>query len=422
MDNKPKQQEGRVYYGWFVVLSSFLIYFSVIGSRGAFGNFIPYFIEHFHWTIKEISIAASLALVVNALAQPVVGYAVNRWGPRKTILWGTLFYGASTASLSLISELWQLYLIFGVLMGLFWSTSSNVSNASLVSRWFVKKRGLALGLSTSGMATGIFVVVPLSMYLILQFGWRPAFATLGFIVLGISLPLAFKFMKNNPADIGLFPDGNVAANPGDPVKKGNITSVDTRRISLRQAMRTRPFWHLLGGFFVCGFTALMSSTFLVPMAIHKGFHPMVAAQAAGLLGGASALGIWIGGYVSDFIGRKRPLAAFYFLRGVGFLILLAAHNEPTLYLAAFVIGFGNFGTAPLTSGLVADIYGVLSMGTILGLINMSHQMGGAISSYITGAVVQATGSYEMPFLLGVLLLFAASILSITIKEKRLEHG
>lgn len=411
----PRRQ---IFYGWFVVFSSFLIYFTVSGTRGSFGNFIYPLSNQFGWSIQQISLAASLGTLFYGLAQPFIGFAVNRRGARIAILSGTLIYGALTVLLAALTQLWQLYLVYGLFMGLSWGSTSNTSNAALISRWFTKRKGLALSFAISGMAMGNFLIIPFSMFLILNIGWRWTFAVLGLLVLGISLPIAYKVMRNGPEEKGLLPDGQEPSTAIAGQNQKTPAQLHITKTGLPQAARTRSFWLLLAGFFVCGFTALMSSTFFVPMAISSGFAEMDSAKAAGVMGATAAVGLWVGGFFSDFVGRKRPLAAFYFLRGIGFLLLLNAHSLPGLYLAALFMGLGAFGTAPITAGLVGDIYGVLSMGTIFGVISMAHQLGGAFSIYLTGMIVDATQSYQWALIPGILLLFGATTVSLLIPEKK----
>ncbi|MBI4333300.1 MAG: MFS transporter [Chloroflexi bacterium] len=413
---------GPIFYGWFVVLSSFLIYLTISGTRGSFGNFIYPLTKEFGWSVQQVSLAASIGTLCYGLAQPFVGFLVNRRGARMAILGGTLVYGSLTMVLAAMNQLWQLYLVYGILMGTAWGATSNTSNTALISRWFSKRKGLALAFAISGMAVGNFLLIPLSMYLILNIGWRQTLLILGLLVLAIALPVGFKVLRSSPEEKGLLPDGERPTSDGSAQaisKAASTKAAGVGRMGLPQAMRTRPFWLMMVGYFVCGFTALMSSTFFVPMAISNGFAEMDSARAAGVMGAASAAGLWVGGFFSDLVGRKRPLAAFYFMRGLGFFLLLNAHSLPGLYLAALFMGFGAFGTAPITAGLVGDIYGVLNMGTIFGVISMAHQFGGAISIYMTGVIVDVTQSYQWAIIPGVILLMVATTASLAIPEKKM---
>lgn len=411
----------RLFYGWIIILVSFLTYLTTMGPRTAFGNLVQPWKSEFGWNMQQISLAASLGLIIYGFCQPLTGWLVNRFGPRKVILWGLVAYGASSILTSLISSLWQLYALYGVVMGIAWAACTTVSLSALISSWFYKKRGLALSIAHSGMALGQFLLVPFSMYLILNQGWRLSVGFLGVLVVVVALPLVWKFVRDTPQEKGLLPDGRKekagVVKPAAEVSKPALPP-GPKSMGLGAAMGTPSFWLLVGSFFVCGLTAHMISVHFVPAAISSGYPPLKAAAAGGLVGGASMLGIWVSGFISDFIGRKIPLASLYLLRGLGILLLISSANETTLFLSAILIGFGTLGTASLTAGLVADIYGVASMGTILGMVSMGHQVAGGVSVYLAGIVSHESGSYYWVFLPSFFFLVAAFLACLFIKEKR----
>lgn len=417
-----KQKPGnRLFYGWVIVIVSFLTYLSTMGPRSSFGNLTLPWQSEFGWNMQQISLAASLGLLLYGFSQPLTGWLVNRFGPRKVILWGIIIYGVSSILTSLISSLWQLYAIYGVVMGLAWSACTTVSLSALISSWFYKKRGIALSLAHSGLALGQFLLVPFSMFLILNQGWRLTLALLGGLVLVIALPLVWKLVRDTPQEMGLLPDGS-KGQPGPAKPATEVTKValpvEGKSTGLGAAMRTSSFWLLVGSYFICGLTAHMVAVHLVPAAISSGYPPLQAATAGGLAGGASILGIWAGGLISDVIGRKIPLASLYFLRGIGLILFIFSFSKTTLFLSAILIGFGTLGTASLTAALIADVYGVAAMGTILGIVAMGHQVGGGLSVYLAGIIFHESGSYYWAFLPAVFFLFAAFVACLFIREKR----
>ena len=313
------------------------------------------------------------------------------------------------------------FLLYGLVVGISWSACTTISLSALISSWFYKKRGLALSIAQSGMALGQFLLIPFSMFLIINQGWRLAIGFLGGLVLVVALPLVWKLVRDTPQEMGLLPDGRKEVdNPAKLATGASKASQSPQPSSfgLGQAMGTSSFWLLVGSFFVCGLTAHMLSVHFVPAAISSGYPPLKAATAGGLMGGASILGIWVSGFISDIIGRKIPLASLYLLRGLGLIMLMFSFNTTTLYLSAILIGFGTLGTASLTAGLVADIYGVASMGTILGMVSMGHQIAGGISVYLAGMIAHESGSYYWVFLPSVFFLFAAFLACLFLQEQR----
>lgn len=419
--SQGKKPGGKFYYGWVIVLVSFLTYLSTMGPRSSFGNLVYPWQNEFGWNLQQISLAASLGLFIYGLSQPLTGWLVNRYGPRKIILWGVIVYGLSALSTAFVNSLWQLYLLYGVVMGIAWAACTTVSLSALISSWFYRKRGIALSIAHSGMALGQFLLVPLSMFFIINQGWRLTLGFLSALVLIIALPLIWKFVRDTPQEMGLLPDGRKASElPASKAPAGaqkGAQPVQAQSTGLRGAMRTLSFWLLVGSFFVCGVTAHMMAVHFVPSAINLGYPPLTAATAGGLVGGASILGIWASGFMSDIIGRKIPLAVLYLLRGVGIFMLIFSFNKASLYLSGMLIGFGTLGTASLTAGLVADIFGVASMGTILGIVAMGHQIGGGFSVYLAGIMAHEHGNYNLVFVPSIFFLVAAFLACLFIKER-----
>ena len=416
-NHRPKD---KLFYGWIVLLATFLTYLSTMGPRTSFGNLVGAWQSEFGWNMEQMSLAASIGLILYGLSQPLTGWLVNRYGPRKVTLCGLAAYGTASVLSALISSLWQLYALYGVVMGIAWAACTTVSLSALVSSWFYKKRGIALSVAQSGMALGQFILVPVSMLMIINQGWRLALGFLGGLVLVVALPLIWKLVRDTPQEMGLLPDGRKgtdypAKQPAEASKAAS--ALKPQAIGLGGAMGTPSFWLLVGSFFVCGLTAHMLSVHFVPAAISSGYAPLKAATAGGIVGGAAFVGIFVSGFVSDFIGRKIPLASLYLLRGLGILLLLFSFNETSLLVAAMMIGFGTMGTASLTAGLVADIYGVASMGTILGMVSMGHQLAGGVSVYLAGMVAHETGNYYWAFLPSFFFLAAAFLACLFIREK-----
>lgn len=419
--NKSQKPRDKVFYGWIVLLAAFFTYLSTMGPRSAFGNLVQPWASEFGWNMQQMSLAASIGLILYGFFQPIAGWLVNRFGPRKVTLWGLLVYGTTSIFVSLISSLWQLYALYGVVMGIAWSACTTISLSALISSWFYKKRGLALSIAQSGMALGQFLLVPISMFLIINRGWRLTIGFLGALVLIIALPVIWWLVRDTPQEMGLLPDGRkeqvgpVKSATGDP----KVTKThQPPGMGLGAAMRTPSFWLLVGSFFICGMTAHMLAVHFVPAAISAGYPPLEAATAGGLAGGASFLGIFASGFISDIIGRKIPLAALYLMRGLGLIMLMFSFSKSTLFLSASLIGFGTLGTASITAGLVADIYGVASMGTILGMVSMGHQIAGGISVYLAGMIAHESGNYYWVFLPSAFFLFAAFLACLFIQEKR----
>jgi MFS family permease len=407
--------EGR-FRNWSVVIAAFSILFVAAGPRLTFGNFIKPLTEHFGWTIGTVSIAAALNTLFFGLALPIAGWMVDRFGPRKVLLITLPTYGLATTSLAFLGNIWQLYLIHGVLVGMSFGASSLIAVPTLVAQWFRKRRGVTLGVSFIGLATGQLVLVPLSMAIILNIGWRFAYVFLGLLLLGIGVPMAWRFAKNKPPTPDAVAEDTVSAAKGNQVRIGS-KAPSSWFAGLRKYFGRKTFWLIAASYFVCGSTVNLISVYYVPLAGHLGLGEKVGAAALGLIGGASIAGVYISSFFSDKIGRKNPMALLYLLRAIGVLLLLFTRSERMLYTSSILIGLSFLATAPLVTALMADIYGPATMATALGLVNLVHQLGGTMSIYLAGIVIDTTGSYHWPIVASVLLLLLASVASFVVTEK-----
>lgn len=407
----------RFFYGWAVVAISFLTLFLNYGIVFSTGLYLKPLIQEFGLGRASVSLIVSFMMLVFGFSQPLVGRLLDKYKPRSVIATGLFILGVGLILSSRVSSIWQLYLTLGILVGLGYSGASSLSNAVLVSRWFSRKRGLALGISGSGVNAGQLVIIPVSMYLILALDWRGSLLVMGLLVLIALLPLSLLVFKNDPQEINLAPDGNGALH-----NAASNVSVSREGASFASALRTRSFWFLVLGFFACGFTAHGIFMHFPLFAMDLGVSETRAANILAVVGAVSMLGVLAAGGISDRFGSKNPLAAVYFMRGIAMLLLLRADSEAMLYAFVVLFGFSYVATVPLTSKLVGDIYGQSSMGAILGSIWLSHAIGQAVGPYLGGVSFDVAHSYALAFEVSALILFAAALFSYFVEEKRGEGG
>ena len=402
----------RLYYGWVVLAAVVFVMLGGSGIRAVFGVFIKPIEAEFGWTRQQLSGAAALSLFVLGAVGPTVGWLADVWGPRRVLLLATAVLGVGTILASFVGHLWQMYVSAGVLMAAGAGGLGIATTATVAARWFVARRGLILGILGGAMSAGQMLVVPLSMLLISLYGWRASFLWLGVGILVLALPVILTFVRDDPADKGLKPYG---AGTASGAAFGGAT--DERRVPVSEAMQVPAFWLLASTFFVCGYTSNgLVLTHLVPHAAEHGFSEMHAAQALGLMGAMNIVGTVLSGWICDRFGRKGPLAFYYCVRGLSLIFLLYVWNVPSLHIFAAVFGLNYISTVPPTTTLTANIFGRLSVGALFGWIFFSHQVGSALGAWAGGAIFDATGSYSWAFLSAAVLAFAASGLSLLIKE------
>jgi MFS family permease len=405
---------NRIHYGWIVLGAVVLIMLTASGLRAVLGVFIKPLEAEFGWARASLSGAAALNLLLLGAVGPFVGWLADRWGPKRVMVLFLGLLGVGAILSSRVQSLWQLYATAGVLLALGAGGMGMATAATIAARWFEARRGLVLGILGAGMSAGQLVIIPLAVWLTLNFGWRNSFLWLGISVFFTAIPIALVFVRDDPRQKGLEAYGakTVARGPG-------TTAPPTeRRVALGEAMAYPAFWLLAGTFFVCGYTSNgMVLTHLVPHAAEHGFSEMHAAQALGVMGAMNIVGTVLSGWICDRFGRKGPLAFYYGVRGLSLLFLLYVWNVPSLHLFAAIFGLNYISTVPPTTTLTANIFGRYSVGTLSGWIFFSHQVGSALGAAAGGWIFDLTGSYSWAFISSAALAFIASGLSLTIKEE-----
>ncbi|MEK7806136.1 MAG: MFS transporter [Chloroflexota bacterium] len=416
MSYTPKRQ--GIYYGWYVVIAALFIGFTTVGARNAFGIFVIPMSEEFGWSRSTVSIAAALGVLVNGVSAPFMGGIFDRTGGRRLILITVLVIGGATILLSLTFHILFLVFMFGVVASLAMSGPSLSNTGALMARWFRRRRTTAIGINAAALSLGGLVMVPFAMYLLQATNWRIAWVGLGMVVL-TSLPLAFLFIHESPAKRGLQPDGDP-----EPLKKDSGQPAPIRAGPLEvsrwaDSFRSAPIWQMSAAYFVCGTTTFILAVHFVPFALDRGVSPGMAATIFGFMMGLNILGSLGAGFLADRLGgTKNWLALVYLMRGVAYVLLLTIPSTAGLWAFATVAGFSWVATAPLTTTLTADVYGLRALGTISGVSFLFHQVGGFCSVLLAGILYDVTGSYTLPFAIAGSLLFPAAISAFTIKERK----
>ena len=407
-----------IFYGWLIVTIAFVMAFVMAGSGSAFGVFVIPMSEEFAWNRSLISVAFLFATLVSGLSQPFLGHLCDRFGGRKVIVVSLMMMGVCTMILSLTFHILFLILLYGVVMSICRSGGSLGSTSWIIARWFRRKRATALALSMAGASLGAMVLVPLAAYLVDRTSWRFTWVALGAIVLILALPLAF-FLRDDPTDVGLLPDGDAAS----AADSHTASLAQTVRGPLEaehwsQSFRSLPIWQFSGAYWACGFITAMMMMHFIPYAEAKGFSRATAATAFGLMSGLNVVGLLATGLLSDKFGRKNVLASIYAIRVLAFGLLLVAPAALGLWGFAVILGLTWYSSAPLTTSLTADIYGLKTLGVLNGVTFLAHQVGGALSVLLAGIMYDLTGSYMMPFAMGGILMVWASVAAFSINEKK----
>jgi len=318
-----------------------------------------------------------------------------------------------------MKEYWQFFLVWGVVVGLGAGGVGSVLSATVANRWFVARRGLALGILNSAGSTGQLIFIPLFMGMIVYAGWRLGSMILVAVCAAL-LPFVYLWMRDDPAEIGLEPygAGQTGASASGSLASLRGVSRGAASISLAEVFRTPTFWFLAGTFFVCGGTANgLIGTHLIPHSIDHGIPQVTAAATVGVMGGLNFVGTIFSGWIIDRVQPHKWLALVYALRGVSLLILPFVTGFSGLFVFAVIYGLDWFATVPPTITLTADTFGRQNIGKIYGWIFMSHQIGAAIMATGAGAIRTWLGDYQMAFLSGGMIALIAAGLALQIRTK-----
>lgn len=394
-NNKVTGAESHA--AWLVVAASAVGLFLHFGSLlvNAFGVFLTTLCAQFGWTRGQVSLAFTLATLTAMLTMPLTGWLTDRLGARRPVLVCLTLFGGLYAALAwLTPHLWHLYAVF-LLLGMVGPGTSAVPHASMISRWFTARRGLALGSAMCGTALGGVLWPTLSQVLLARFGWRQAYAISGGAVLLVAVPLLWAFFKE-PVRVRQTAKTEAAAASG---------------LSRGAALRSQVLWLLLAAFFVISMSIQACMIHLVPLLQDRGMTAAQAAWAASLLGGAGMLARLGTGWLLDRLPADRIPTLAFGLVAVGIFLLWGQASGSLAYGAAFLIGLGYGAESATIPYLVSRYFGLRAFGEIYSYVFITVPFGGALGPGLMGAVFDRTGSYRWALLgCGLATVAAAALL------------
>ena len=409
---------ARIHYGWVVAGTAFVTLLAAASFRAAPGPLMVPLHDELGWSTTTISAAVSVNLVLYGLTAPFAAALMDRFGLRKVTSIALLLIAAGAALSVFAQAAWQLLLTWGLLIGLGTGSMALVFAATVANAWFVKRRGLVMGILTAGGAAGQLIFLPVVAFVAEATDWRIASLLIAAAALAV-LPLAATLLRDRPADVGLAPYGADAPDPTPGTSRGGGAAAMALG-ALREAVRTRAFWALAGAFAICGATTNgLIGIHFIPSA-HD--HGMAVTTAAGLLtvvGLFDIAGTVASGWLTDRVDPRLLLLVYYAFRGVGLLLLpwlLADVVHPSMILFIVVYGLDWVATVPPTVVLCRRIFG--DRGTIVfGWVFASHQLGAAAAALGAGIIRETFGAYTYAWLAGAGLCAIAAVLSIGLRRR-----
>lgn len=373
--------------------------------------------EEFGWSRTELSLAVTVNLVLFGLMAPFAAALMARFGLRAVTSVALVVIAAGAALSTFAIAPWMLVLTWGVMIGVGTGSMALVFAATVADNWFVKSRGLVVGILTAGSATGQLAFLPVIALLVEEQGWRQASFVVALGALAV-VPLVVLFLRNHPVDLGLTPFGAPEGYERIVPERGN--AVGKAISTLRKASRVRTFWALVAGFAICGATTNgLIGTHFIPSAHDHGMHETTAAGLLALVGIFDIVGTIASGWLTDRFNPRILLAVYYGFRGVGLLVLpflLSASVQPPIIIFAVIYGLDWVATVPPTVALCREIFGTDGP-IVFGWVFASHQIGAAIAAVTAGMVRDATGEYSVAWFGAAALCAVAAAVSVGISRR-----
>lgn len=380
----------KYFYGYNIITASFVIQGVVVGTLFTHGVFFKEFQTEFGWSRALISGASSVNYLITGLGGILAGRLNDKIGPRILITASSMVLALGYMLMSRIQAPWQLYMVFGVVMGIGISTT-DIITLSTVARWFIRRRGMISGIVKIGTGSGQLLVPLVVTALISAYGWRSSYLIIAAAILVI-LVTASQVLRRDPYRVGLIPDGDNRKNRA--AEPGNIES----GVTLRAACATRQFWIISLAWFSVFFCLLTIPVHIVPHARDLGLSPTTAAGVLSTIGGISMLGRIVMGTANDRIGGKYSLIVCFITLLCGLIWVQVAGKAWMLFLFASIYGFSHGGFFTVVSPTVAEFFGTGSHGVLFGIVVFCGTIGGSVGPIMAGRIFDVTGSYQIAFL------------------------
>src|SRR5437667_1443023 len=410
----------RFHYAWVVAAVTFIALRGAAGFRATPSVLIVPLQNEFGWNRAVISVAVSINLILSGLLGPFAAALMDRFGLRAVTV-GALITVATGALLTTVMNApWQLYLLWGVVVGLGTGCMASVLAATVAGRWFVHRRGLVLGALTAAGATGQLIFLPFLGWLAQNRGWRSAAITVGIAALAV-VPVVVLFLRDRPADLRRRAYGATVPDTG-PLSAGNPIRNAFRGLAI--GVRSRDFWLLSGSFFICGAsTNGLIGTHLIPASMDHGMAEVTAASLLAVIGIFDVVGTLVSGVLTDRFDSRWLLFWYYGLRGLSLLFLPYAFGTAYFGLVLFIVFYGLdwVATVPPTVQLARKLFGQQNFTIVYGWIFAAHQLGAASIAFAAGAVRTFFGDYQLAFMSsGLLCLIAAGLVLRIVRIRRTE--
>ncbi|GIW16776.1 MAG: MFS transporter [Tepidiforma sp.] len=399
---------GGWFYGWYVAIACSLLMMVGVGV-GYYG--LPIFLKPLKdahgWSTAQVSWAPAIYFCVSGLTAAIVGPYVDRYGPRRFMLIGSLINGASAAMIGIVNELWQLYVVYFVFAVAF-GMSSNIAVNAILARWFIRRRALAMSISFTGVSLGGVILAPIASRLIDVGGLELATPILGALVIITSIPVITGVIVFDPRDVGMLPDGDTGASAPPPAQQA-LLAAQMRTWTRAEAVRTIGFWGILVAFLL----VLIAQTGYVVHQVTFLEDRLGSRSAAAFTISVTAFGSIIArlavGIFADNVDRRLLTVILFVVQATAILLIIHTESIAATWALTLVFGLTIGNVYMMQSLLVGEIFGMVSFGTVFGLISLAGQVGSGLGPIGVGIIHDATGGYTVPFTITAALTYLAAV-------------
>jgi len=407
----------NIHYAWVMVAVTFFTSLISAGTVGAPGVFIVPLQQEFGWTTAEVSSALSIRFILFGLMAPFAAALLNRYGLRNVTLSALLIVASALVTSLAMTQLWQLILLWGVVIGIGTGMTALVLGATIAARWFAARHGLVVGILTASVATGQLVFLPLLASMTERMGWRIALAFMC-VMLAIAASAILLLMRDRPSDLGLRPFGDDETQPISETPPNKAPIMAAALGTLRDASKNRVFWILFLTFFICGAsTNGLIQVHLIPMCVDYGIPQVQAASLLAAMGVFDFFGTIFSGWLSDRYDNRWLLFWYYGLRGLSLLLLpFTDFSFYGLSLFAMFYGLDWIATVPPTVRLTAQRFGPERANLVFGWIFAGHQLGAGASAFAAGLSRTVLETYLPAFFAAGALCIVAALIMLTISR------
>jgi MFS family permease len=406
-DRTNGQRRRAFFYGWWVVLACAVgLFWGPPVSVFSFPVFLKPLMQDFHAGRAAVSLGFTLHLVANAVSAPVLGWLIDRFGTRRVIVSAVVSFGLILISMKTLSGGIEHFYFRCIAIGLVASGGGPIAYGNVMTLWFDRHRGLALGLMMIGIGVGAIIMPSFAQYLIARFGWRMAYAILGGAVLLVALPVVATVLKEKPQDLGLLPDG-AQLKQATTLSQGSVSG-----LSARDAWHSTTFWLMVCAFFLVSASVQGCLVHITAMLSDRGINARTAALGSSLVGAALLMGRVGTGYLLDHLFAPRIAAVFFGAAALG-ICLLWLGTAPVAFAGGFLVGLGLGAEVDIIAYLTSRYFGLRAFGKIYSSAFAAFALAGALGPLIMGKGFDLTGSYHVP----LAAFFAATLLAAVLMTR-----